>query len=88
MTDIRLPFTRSGTAQTNFLAVCAYLSQQSSGAGLYIPQVKLIGEGFAHTVVSNNPARQHMELGMLTKAASAAFVARASVIPRCGMLEV
>ncbi|OIR11699.1 hypothetical protein GALL_65550 [mine drainage metagenome] len=60
MTDTGLLFARSGTAQTNFLAVCTYLSQQASEAGLYIPQVKLIGEGFAHKVVSNSPARQHM----------------------------
>lgn len=60
MTDTRLLFTRSGTAQTNFLAVCTYLPQQASEAILYLPRVKLIGEGFAHAVVSNNPARQHM----------------------------
>ena len=60
MMDTRLPFTRSGTALTNFLAVCTNLSQQAPDAGLYLPQVKLFGEGFAHTVVSNNPARQHM----------------------------
>ena len=62
MTDSRLPFAGSGTAQTNFLAVWRSLAHLAWVAGLSTTQVKLIDEEFAHKVDSNNPAGQAIRL--------------------------
>ena len=58
------------------------------GAGLFVPLGKLISQRFAELTVSNKPARQGYGSANVTKAASAAFVASASVTPLCGVLEV
>jgi len=88
MKDTRAIVTRGGSAQIDFRLKPGYLSQIAAGAGLSVVRGGLICQGIEDCLFLTSLPGRLMCPWMMTEAASAAFVARASDTPPRGVLGV